>query len=416
MPRMKTDVVVLGAGIVGVSVALHLLGRGRAVVLLDRRGPGEETSYGNAGLIERASVIPYGFPRDWRSLWRYARNNTPGVSYHPRFLPRIAPWLLRYWWHSAPARLARAADAMLPLIERSVAEHDALKDDAGIAHLFRRNGWIDGVRTEAGLARAIAEAQALAPYGLNYRVLDRQALAAAEPSLSPRMVGGVHWLDPVNVSDPGAVTKGYAQWFERRGGVLARGDARGLKQEGKGWKVQGDTGTIEARDAVVALGPWSPDVLRPLGYRLPMAVKRGYHQHFALQGGARLSHPVADIDSGFVVTPMTLGVRLTTGAEFASRDAPPSPIQIQRTRALAAQLLPLGEAVEREPWMGCRPCMPDMRPVIGPAPRHPGLWLAFGHAHHGFTLGPVTGRLLSCLITGEAPDMDPAPYRADRYA
>ncbi|MDF3858407.1 FAD-binding oxidoreductase, partial [Achromobacter denitrificans] len=93
-----------------------------------------------------------------------------------------------------------------------------------------------------------------------------------------------------------------------------------------------------------------------------------------------------------------------------------SPIQIQRTRALAGQLLPLGEAVEREPWMGCRPCMPDMRPVIGPAPRHPGLWLAFGHAHHGFTLGPVTGRLLASLITGEAPDVDPAPYRADRYA
>ena len=162
--RMKTDVVVLGAGIVGVSTALHLAARGRSVVLLDRRGPGEETSYGNAGLIERASVIPYAFPRDWRSVWRYARNNTPDVSYHPRFLPRVAPWLLRYWWHSSPTRLARAADAMLPLIERSVAEHDALKDDAQISHLFRRNGWIDGVRTEAGLTRAIAEAEALAPY------------------------------------------------------------------------------------------------------------------------------------------------------------------------------------------------------------------------------------------------------------
>jgi D-amino-acid dehydrogenase len=234
MRRMKTDALVLGAGIVGVSTALHLAARGRSVVLLDRRGPGEETSYGNAGLIERASVIPYAFPRDWRSLWRYARNNTPDVSYHPRFLPRIAPWLLRYWWHSAPSRLARAAEAMLPLIERCVAEHDALKDEAGISHLFRRSGWIDGMRSEAGLARAVAEAQALAPYGLNHRVLDRKALAALEPSLS-RMAGAVHWLDPVNVSDPGAVTRGYAALFERRGGVLARGDARSLKPSGKGW-------------------------------------------------------------------------------------------------------------------------------------------------------------------------------------
>ena len=130
--------------------------------------------------------------------------------------------------------------------------------------------------------------------------------------------------------------------------------------------MRGVTGQVEARDVVVALGPWSTDVLRPLGYRIPMAVKRGYHQHFALEDGAALSHPVADIDSGFVVSPMTLGLRLTTGAEFAARDAPPSPIQIARTRALAAQLLPLGEAVEKTPWMGCRPCMPDMRPVIGP--------------------------------------------------
>ena len=170
---------------------------------------------------DSASVIPYAFPRDWRSLLRYAGNQTPDVSYHPRFLPRIAPWLLRYWWHSAPSRLARAAAAMLPLIERSVAEHDALKDAAGIGGLFRRNGWIDGMRTQQSLDRAAAEAAALAPYGLDYQVLDRAGLAALEPSLSPRMVGAIHWRDPVNVSDPGAVARGYAALFKQRGGVLA---------------------------------------------------------------------------------------------------------------------------------------------------------------------------------------------------
>lgn len=415
MRSMKTDVVVLGAGIIGVSAALHLQARGRSVTLFDRRGPGEETSYGNAGLIERASVIPYAFPREWGSLLRYAGNRRPDVRYHPRFLPRIAPWLLRYWWHSAPSRLARAAAAMLPLIERSVTEHDVLKDAAGISHLFRRNGWIDGMRSQASLDRAAADAVALACYGLDYQVLDRPALAALEPSLSPNLVGAIHWRDPVNVSDPGAVARGYAALFQQRGGTLARGDARSLEAvAGGGWRVRGVTGPLEARDVVVALGPWSPDVLRPLGYRVPMAVKRGYHQHFALEDGAALSRPVADIDSGFVMSPMTLGLRLTTGAEFAPRDAPPSPVQVARARLLAAQLLPLGEAVEKTPWMGCRPCMPDMRPVIGPAPRHPGLWLAFGHAHHGFTLGPVTGKLLACLVTGETPDMDPAPYALNR--
>ena len=186
-------------------------------------------------------------------------------------------------------------------------------------------------------------------------MLDRQALTALEPALSERMVGGVHWLDPVNVSDPGAVTRGYAALLQRRGGVFVNGDARSLRQDGGGWRVDTADGPLRAREAVVALGPWSTDVLRPLGYRVPMAVKRGYHQHFALERGAALTRPVADIDNGFVMTPMTLGLRLTTGAEFASRDAPPTPVQIGRVRALAGQLVPLGAAVEAQPWMGCRP-------------------------------------------------------------
>ena len=133
------------------------------------------------------------------------------------------------------------------------------------------------------------------------------------------------------------------------------GGARSLRQDGGGWRVDTADGPLRAREAVVALGPWSTDVLRPLGYRVPMAVKRGYHQHFALERGAALTRPVADIDNGFVMTPMTLGLRLTTGAEFASRDAPPTPVQIGRVRALAGQLVPLGAAVEAQPWMGCRP-------------------------------------------------------------
>lgn len=415
MRDMKTDVVVLGAGIVGVSTALHLQALGRSVVLLDRRGPGEETSYGNAGLIERASVIPYAFPRNWASLLRYARNNTPDVRYAPGFLPKIAPWLVRYWWNSSPSRLALAAKAMLPLIERSVIEHDALKDASGISALFRRTGWLDAARNEASLQRVIAKAESLVePYGLRFNVLDSAALHAMEPALSSRMVGAVHWLDPVTVSDPGAVTRGYAELFVRQGGKLMFGDARSLQACGQQWQVQGRDEVVHARDVVVALGPWSTDILRPLGYRVPMAVKRGYHQHFTLANGASLTHPVADIDSGFVVTPMTLGLRLTTGAEFAPRDSEPTPIQIARTRKLAEEILPLDQAVEAKPWMGSRPCLPDMRPVIGPAPRHKGLWLAFGHAHHGFTLGPVTGKLMASLVTGQTPEVDPTPYALNR--
>jgi D-amino-acid dehydrogenase len=166
---------------------------------------------------------------------------------------------------------------------------------------------------------------------------------------------------------------------------------------------------------VIALGPWSDDVFRPLGYRIPLAVKRGYHMHYGAVGNAVLNHPLLDSDEGYLLAPMNRGIRLTTGVEFARRDAPKTPVQLDKVEPIARKLLPLAERRDAEPWMGARPCLPDMLPVIGPAPRHQGLWFDFGHQHHGFTQGPVSGRLIAEMICGETPFTDPAPYRADRF-
>jgi D-amino-acid dehydrogenase len=166
---------------------------------------------------------------------------------------------------------------------------------------------------------------------------------------------------------------------------------------------------------VVALGPWSMDLLEPLGYRLPLATKRGYHMHYKAKGNAGLTLPILDEEGGFVITPMERGIRLTTGAEFARRDAPKTPVQLAKTEKLARGLFPLAERVDPEPWMGARPIFPDSRPVIGAAGRHKGLWLAFGHQHLGFTMGPATGRLLAEMITGEKPYVDPAPFSPARF-
>jgi D-amino-acid dehydrogenase len=166
---------------------------------------------------------------------------------------------------------------------------------------------------------------------------------------------------------------------------------------------------------VLALGPWTPDVLGSLGLRLPLAVKRGYHRHFRPRGNAGLTRPVVDADVGYCVAPMEQGLRLTTGAEFAARDAPPTPVQFDRLLPAARALFPLGDELEAATWMGSRPCFADSRPVIGPADGHPGLWLAFGHAHWGLTLGPATGRLVAELVTGTPAFCDPAPYNAARF-
>jgi len=412
---MRTDVVILGAGIVGVSIALHLQKRGRSVVLFDRRGAGEETSYGNAGLIERASVVPYAFPRDLASLFKYGFNQSVEVRYDISFLPKIAPWLFAYWRHSSKANLAQATKAMLPLIERSVIEHEALMQEAGITPLLRKNGWIKAVRSQKSLDAAAVQAETLRPYGIRFEVLDRAALHAREPHLTETLIGGIHWTDPATVPDPGGVAKGYAELFVRNGGRFLHGDARSLREDTEGWSLTTDEGPLAAREVVVALGPWSDDIYKPLGYRIPLAVKRGYHMHYRASGNAVLNHPVLDTDAGLLLAPMTQGVRMTTGIEFAPRDAPPSPIQVDRCEPLAREMFPLGERAEPQAWMGSRPCLPDMRPIIGPAPRHKGLWFAFGHNHHGLTLGPITGRLLAEMMTGETPTAEMGWFRADRF-
>jgi D-amino-acid dehydrogenase len=413
---MRTDVVVLGAGIVGVSVALHLQKRGRSVLLVDKRQPGLETSFGNAGLIQREGVYPYGFPHDFGALLRYALNNTTDAYYHFDVIPKIAPFLYQYWMHSRPARHEAIARLYAPLIEHSVDEHKALASEAGATDLIRPDGWIKVYRTQAKMDEEIADAEdTRRNFGVNFRALDRKGVAAAEPHLTTDVVGGVHWTDPASVSDPHGLTMAYVRLFERYGGKLAAGDATTLEATGTGWRMTTEAGAVEAGAAVVALGAWADVVTKRLGYRLPLAVKRGYHMHYRPIGNAVLNHPTLDFERGYFLAPMVNGIRLTTGAEFASRDSPKTPVQLSRAEPVAKEFFPLGERVDPQPWMGYRPCTPDMMPIIGPAPRHKALWFAFGHAHHGLTLGPVTGRLIAEMMTGEPTFVDPHPYRVARF-
>jgi D-amino-acid dehydrogenase len=413
---MRKDVIVLGAGIVGVSIALHLQKRGRSVLLVDKRKPGLETSFGNAGLIQREGVFPYGFPHDFSALFRYALNNTTDAHYHLEALPRIAPFLFQYWMHSRPARHEEIARMYAPLIERSVTEHMALAEEAEATHLIRHKGWIKVFRKQATMDAVVKDAEETKrDFGVNFAVLDRKGAAEKEPHLRADLVGALHWTDPASVLDPHGLTVAYVDLLARLGGELATGDARTLSETATGWRLDTDGGPVEADAAVVALGAWADVVTTRLGYRLPLAVKRGYHMHYRPEGNAFLNHPTLDADRGYFLAPMVNGIRLTTGAEFANRDAPKTPVQLARAEPVARELFPLGERVDPEPWMGYRPCTPDMMPIIGPAPKHKNLWFGFGHAHHGLTLGPVTGRLLAEMITGAETVVDPTPYRADRF-
>ncbi|MET0358351.1 MAG: FAD-binding oxidoreductase [Pararhizobium sp.] len=416
---MKTDVAVLGAGIVGLSTAIHLARRGKSVLLVDRRGAGEETSFGNAGLIQREGVVPYGFPHDFGALFRYALNNTIDAHYHLKALPGLVPFLVRYWWNSGFTQHQHIARLYAPLIENSITEHDDLIKASGADNLIQRDGWMKVFRTDAARDAAYKEAERLsAGFGVNHQKLSPSDVKALEPSIRIDLAGGLRWTDPWSIRDPHSLNKAYLAYFQSLGGRLVAGDAATLEHvlEGPGWRIASPDGPIEAAEVVVALGPWADTVTRKLGYRFPLAVKRGYHMHYGTQAGEQLNNWVLDAEKGYFLAPMLRGIRLTTGAEFATRDAPKTPVQLARAERVARDFFPLAERRDEEPWMGARPCTPDMMPIIGKAPRHEGLWFAFGHAHHGMTLGPVTGRALAEKMTGERTTVvDLGPYRPERF-
>ncbi|GHC34676.1 NAD(P)/FAD-dependent oxidoreductase [Aidingimonas halophila] len=413
---MTHDTIVLGAGMVGTSVAYHLARRGRSVALVDRQLPGQATSFGNAGIIQREAVQPHPFPRDIGTLMRVLPNRRIDIRYRPKGMAASAGPLWQYWRHSAPARYAAIVNEYATLIRHCTREHEVMIEASGAESLVCKTGWLEGFRSPPVFDEVLANARTLERcFGVTHEVLDQRALGNAEPHLADELIGAVHWTNAWTVRDPGALVQSYARAFAGLGGAIEHTEAQRLDPTANGWRLMTRDGRLEACDVVIAAGPWSLQWLEPLGYRLPLFPKRGYHMHYALRKGARLYHWLMDFESGYLLAPMQNGVRLTTGAELSTLDAPIRTGQLEAAEAVARRLAPLGERLDAEPWRGDRPCMPDMKPVIGSAPRHGGLWFALGHGHQGFTLGPVTGRLLGEMMSGEPTLVDMTPFRPERF-
>jgi len=410
----RTDAIVLGAGIVGTSVALQLAKRGLSVALIDRRGPGEETSYGNTGVIVGASVFPTAFPRSLTKIIQVALKRAPEANYHWGDLMKIAPWLIAYYGWSTPEKLKDSAVKLRPLMGRSVAEHKLLLEESGAMKYLRENGWLTIYRTDAAFEAMKPQIEFGAEIGVAAQELDTEGTLALEPSLAPVFRHALMWPDVASLSNPLMVTRAYAARFAALGGVFINGDARSLHRADGKWRVDTNEGHVDSDNVVVAMGPWSPDVLEPLGIRVPLGIKRGYHRRFNPKGNASLSRPIIDTEYGYALTPMEQGIRVTSGVELTDRDAPSSFAQLEQVVPLARGVVEFGDAVG-DIWRGARPTLPDSLPMIGPAPRHAGLWLAFGNQHIGFTTGPATGAAIAAMIDGAPPPYDVTPFAPCRY-
>lgn len=413
---MHYNVIVIGAGMVGTSIAWHLQNNSSQVLLLDKKPPGSETSYGNAGLIQREAIHVYPFPREIAEIARVLPNQSTDIRYRWSALLNHRHALLKYWQNSTERRVEQIEQQWKTLIEHSTSEHQRMISAAKADDLVRKVGWIAMYRSPSKLRSDSAAAKKVVADGIEHRLLSIDELQQLEPNGDfSEFVGAIHWSNSWQVTNPGALVKAYAANFQAMRGTFKQAGVQQIIANPDSWEVVTTEGRYSCDDLVIAAGPWSNQLIEPLGYQLPLFPMRGYHQHFVATNDNTINHSLVDMDKGFVMGPMQQGIRITTGAEMTLMSAPKDLAQLQLVLKYAKRIIPLDSPAESEAWCGSRPCMADMKPVIGAAGRHDNLWFAFGHGHQGFTLGPITGRLIEEMIHGKPLAIDPTPFDSQRF-
>lgn len=416
MTQGTRHIIVVGAGIVGVSAAIWLRRDGHEVTLVDRAGPGEGTSFGNGGVLAACAVVPVTVP----GLLRKA----PHMLFHPeqplflkwRHVPRLLPWLRRYMGHANDPDVRRIARALTPILGASLSDHQELAAGTPARHRITPCDYLYAYRD-----RRHFEADAFgwgirAANGFAWDELEGRALRDFDPALSEDLGFAVRLPGHGRITDPGRYVKDLAAHFQSLGGRVLRADVSDIVQENGRVTGLRATGEILPCDtAVFCTGAWSRPLARKLGIDVPLESERGYHVDFVAPNMAPKA-PVMVASGKFVATPMEGRLRVAGTVEFGGLEPPASraPLALLRRQAVAA--FPGLAAQETREWMGHRPAPADSIPIIGASPTVSGAYLGFGHHHVGLTGGPKTGRLLAQLISGRRPDIDMGPYSPARFA
>ena len=407
-------VIVIGAGICGVSAAIWLRRAGHEVTLIDRDPPGRGASWGNAGLLAQWASVPVSAPGLLTTALKYLADPSSPLFVQWRHLPELFPWLVRFAWRANDRDARHTATALIPLIGDSVAQHRALAAGTGA------EAWL--ADSDVGFAyptRAAFDADAYAwrlrrEAGLEPDLIEGAAVQEAEPALG-EAIGCLAMLrGHGHVRDPGAYVAALARGFEGMGGTCVTAEVTDIVIEG-GRIAAVDTGAgrFACDRAVLAAGVHSGALIRKLGPNVPLMAERGYHVMFRNPSLVPRT-PLMMTQGKFGATPMAAGLRCAGTVEFGRPDAPPARAPLALLRRHAARAFPGMRHDGVEEWVGSRPSTPDSLPLVGEIGRT-GVFAAFGHQHVGLTAGPKTGRWVAGLISGQPPNADLSPYDANRY-
>lgn len=411
----NNDIAIVGAGIVGLAVALTLQHDGHRVTLIDPRDPGTGTSFGNAGAIVTGGIAPVASPGLWRKVPKMLFDPESYLHVRWSYLPRLVPWLWQFLSAGRQDNFERIARELVPLVFPAYQAHQALMRLHGIEGIVRQVGWLK-VFDRAGFEATADDRAVMRRHGVRFDELESDELRQLEPGLNRRYTHAIFQPESAFVSTPLQLSQAYAGAIQRGGGTFQKTEVRRIEVgQDRRPIVVTDAGSKAYDRVVIAAGAWSKNLAEMVGARVPLDTERGYHLYLEHKSGHGIGRPTLIGDHGFVLCPMADGVRLTFGVELAGLDAPPDFSRIRRMVPRAQDALPgLGGEPQRE-WLGFRPSLPDSKPVIGPAPMSDRVVLAFGHGHLGLTLSAITGRCVADLIAGRPGSVPLQPFAATRF-
>ena len=414
-PRGPRHVAVIGAGIVGVATALYLQRDGHRVTLIDRLGPGEGTSKGNAAVIAVESCVPVATPGIVKRVPGMLLDPLGPLAIRWSYLPRLAPWLWEFVRASSPARVEEISIALRALLVQAVDAYMPLLRGAGLEDMLKRTGWLGVYETEKKFLGAQGDLALQRRRGVKMEVLPAEEIRQLEPSLAPIYKHAVYYPENAYVTNNFRLVQARAESFARNGGAVLKEEVRDFVLAPAGpTHVITDRGRHAVDAVAITAGAWSKRLAVRLGHRPLLDTERGYHVMFP-NPGVMPRLPIYSGDYSFAVTPLEHGLRFAGTVELGGLEAPPNYARANVLIERGRRMFPGLDESGKTEWMGFRPSMPDSVPVISGSDRHPNAFFTFGHGHVGLTLAAVSGRLIADLVAGRDPGLDMRPYRIDRF-
>jgi D-amino-acid dehydrogenase len=409
------DIAIIGGGIIGICAAASLAEAGRKVTIFDRTGICEETSSGNAAAFAFSDVLPLAHKGMMRQLPKWLADPLGPLSIPPAYLPKLLPWLVRFWRAGAPGKYEASLAAQAGMMKLAEAEWMGLLDRSGTRGMLREDGSLELYESEAEFQAGLPGWAARERFGIGFRHVEGEELAALQPGLSPRFVKGTFVPGWKTVADPKLLGKAVWAYAQAKGArfELARISQVAADQNGATLTLADGT-TRQARHLVVAAGAWSHLLARQLGDRIPLETERGYNTTLPTSA-FDVKRMLIFSGHGFVVTPLETGLRVGGAVELGGIERPPNYARSKALLQKAQKFLPGLDPSGGREWMGFRPSLPDSVPVIGGAPGKRSVVYAFGHGHLGLTQAAATGRLIRDLVLGQTPSIDLAPFSPQRF-